>query len=78
MVSRYNSNLLNASKGNEKRIKKKSTAPDARVTVQINRFTRNKSEANTILLKKKSTLNNDDLNGVVTTKSNRRSRVPTI
>lgn len=78
MVSRYNSNLLNASKGNEKRIKKKSTAPDARVTVQINRFTRNKSEANTILLKKKSTLNNDDLNGVVTTKTNRRSRVPTI
>lgn len=78
MVSRYNANLLNGAKGNEKRIKKKSTAPDARVTVQINRFTRNKSEANTILLKKKSTLNNDDLNGVVSTKTNRRSRVPTI
>ena len=78
MVSRYNANLLNEAKGNEKRIKKKSTAPDARVTVQINRFTRNKSEANTILLKKKSTLNNDDLNGVVSTKTNRRSRVPTI
>ena len=69
---------MNGAKGNEKRIKKKSTAPDARVTVQINRFTRNKSEANTILLKKKSTLNNDDLNGVVSTKTNRRSRVPTI
>ena len=78
MVSRYNANLLNGAKGNEKRIKKKNTAPDARVTVQINRFTRNKSEANTILLKKKSTLNNDDLNGVVSTKTNRRSRVPTI
>ena len=60
-ISRDKTNLLQAAKG-EKRIRKKNTADARKVEVQINRFTRNRTEAQRkSFVTSKQTLNNDDL-----------------
>ena len=60
-ISRDKTNLLQAAKG-EKRIRKKNTADARKVEVQINRFTRNRSEAQRkSFAPNKKALNNDDL-----------------
>lgn len=60
-ITRDKTNLLQAAKG-EKRTRKKNTADGRKVEVQINRFTRNRSEAQRkSFVMSKQALNNDDL-----------------